>query len=157
MLPQFSLCKELNLLNSLCFPCLEKLTAKFPVFPVPWPPCICLVFFCLGSSSEWTRRQRRDNFHSTCSSVFYMMKQSQSMPRCAWFQRTNQHVNNVKSTTKHSQPSSIFGMITLLENNKSASKNIFKTCSCSQLICATHVICAKCIMLVIWNKVYNGK
>ena len=39
MLPQFSLCKKLNLLNSLCFPCLEKLTAKFPVFPVPWPPC----------------------------------------------------------------------------------------------------------------------
>ena len=36
---QFSLCKKLNLLNSLCFPCLEKLTAKFPVFPVPWPPC----------------------------------------------------------------------------------------------------------------------
>ena len=39
-MPQFSLCKKLNLLNSLCFPCLEKLTAKFPVFPVPWPPCI---------------------------------------------------------------------------------------------------------------------
>ena len=39
MLPQFSLCKKLILLNSLCFPCLEKLTAKFPVFPVPWPPC----------------------------------------------------------------------------------------------------------------------
>ena len=38
MLPQFSLCKKLNLINSLCFPCLEKLTAKFPVFPVPWPP-----------------------------------------------------------------------------------------------------------------------
>ena len=37
---QFSLCKKLNVLNSLCFPCLEKLTAKFPVFPVPWPPCI---------------------------------------------------------------------------------------------------------------------
>ena len=41
MLAQFSLCKKLNLLNSLCFPCLEKLTAKFPVFPVPWPPCLC--------------------------------------------------------------------------------------------------------------------
>ena len=25
-------------LNSLCFPCLEKLITKFPVFPVPWPP-----------------------------------------------------------------------------------------------------------------------
>ena len=24
-------------LNSLCFPCLEKLITKFPVFPVPWP------------------------------------------------------------------------------------------------------------------------
>ena len=44
MLAQFSLCKKLNLLNSLCFPCLEKLTAKFPVFPVPWPPCISLAF-----------------------------------------------------------------------------------------------------------------
>ena len=38
MLGQFSLCKKLNLLNSLCFPCLEKLTAKFPIFPVPSPP-----------------------------------------------------------------------------------------------------------------------
>ena len=25
-------------LNSLCFPCLEKVITKFPVFPVPWPP-----------------------------------------------------------------------------------------------------------------------
>ena len=39
---KFSLCwhsfpcvKKKILLNSLCFPCLEKLTAKFPVFPVP--------------------------------------------------------------------------------------------------------------------------
>ena len=24
--------------NSLCFPCLEKVRVKFPVFPVPWPP-----------------------------------------------------------------------------------------------------------------------
>ena len=23
--------------NSLCFPCLEKVRTKFPVFPVPWP------------------------------------------------------------------------------------------------------------------------
>ena len=30
--------------NSLCFPCLEKLRTKFPVFPVPWPPC-CLFKF----------------------------------------------------------------------------------------------------------------
>ena len=43
----FSLCKKIHLLNSLCFPCLEKLTAKFPVFPVPWPPCYVVnaVFF----------------------------------------------------------------------------------------------------------------
>ena len=27
-------------LNSLYFPCLEKLTTKFPVFPVPWPPWV---------------------------------------------------------------------------------------------------------------------
>ena len=26
--------------NSLCFPCLEKVRTKFPVFPVPWPPCL---------------------------------------------------------------------------------------------------------------------
>ena len=25
---------------SLCFPCLEKVRTKFPVFPVPWPPCM---------------------------------------------------------------------------------------------------------------------
>ena len=25
--------------NSLCFPCQEKVRTKFPVFPVPWPPC----------------------------------------------------------------------------------------------------------------------
>ena len=24
--------------NSLCFPCLEKVRTKFPVFLVPWPP-----------------------------------------------------------------------------------------------------------------------
>ena len=28
--------------NSLCFPCLEKVRTKFPVFPVPWPPCCYL-------------------------------------------------------------------------------------------------------------------
>ena len=22
-----------------CFPCLEKVRTKFPVFPIPWPPC----------------------------------------------------------------------------------------------------------------------
>ena len=26
--------------NSLCFPCLEKVRTKFPVFPVPWPPVL---------------------------------------------------------------------------------------------------------------------
>ena len=26
--------------NSLCFPSLEKVRTKFPVFPVPWPPCM---------------------------------------------------------------------------------------------------------------------
>ena len=51
MLPQFSLCKKLNLLNSLCFPCLEKLTAKFPVFPVPWPPWSYISRPCLLSLS----------------------------------------------------------------------------------------------------------
>ena len=25
--------------NSLCFPCMEKVRTKFPVFPVSWPPC----------------------------------------------------------------------------------------------------------------------
>ena len=25
--------------NSLCFPCLEEVRNKFPVFPVLWPPC----------------------------------------------------------------------------------------------------------------------
>ena len=36
--------------NSLCFPCLEKVRTKFPVFPVfpvPWPPCACATFFKL--------------------------------------------------------------------------------------------------------------
>ena len=28
--------------NSLCFPCLEKVRTKFPVFPVPWPPWSCI-------------------------------------------------------------------------------------------------------------------
>ena len=28
--------------NSLCFPCLEKVRTKFPVFPVPWPPCVTI-------------------------------------------------------------------------------------------------------------------
>ena len=27
---------------SLCFPCLEKVRTKFPVFPVPWPPCFSM-------------------------------------------------------------------------------------------------------------------
>ena len=31
--------------NSLCFPCLEKVRTKFPVFPVPWPPCRCTLIF----------------------------------------------------------------------------------------------------------------
>ena len=26
--------------NSLCFPCLEKVRTKFPVFPVSWPPTL---------------------------------------------------------------------------------------------------------------------
>ena len=42
MLVLNSLCKNIFLIflaNSLCFPCLEKWTFKFPVFPVPWQPC----------------------------------------------------------------------------------------------------------------------
>ena len=59
MLPQFSLCKKLNLLNSLCFPCLEKLTAKFPVFPVPWPPC---------KSAKCKECHKIGHFHKVCQS-----------------------------------------------------------------------------------------
>ena len=32
---------------SLCFPCLEKVRTKFPVFPVPWPPCSIFWLRCL--------------------------------------------------------------------------------------------------------------
>ena len=32
--------------NSLCFPCLEKVRTKFPVFPVPWPPCNSAKYSC---------------------------------------------------------------------------------------------------------------
>ena len=28
--------------NSLCFPCLEKVRTKFPVFPVLLPPCFSM-------------------------------------------------------------------------------------------------------------------
>ena len=37
--------------NSLCFPWLEKVRTKFPVFPVPWPPCIWLLD--LGQSFDF--------------------------------------------------------------------------------------------------------
>ena len=30
--------------NSLCFTCLEKVRTKFPVFPVPWPPCKWFIY-----------------------------------------------------------------------------------------------------------------
>ena len=35
--------------NSLCFPCLEKVRTKFPVFPGPWPPCSLLPLLCFIS------------------------------------------------------------------------------------------------------------
>ena len=41
MLVVNTLCKNIFLIflaNFLCFPCLEKWTFKFPVFPVPWQP-----------------------------------------------------------------------------------------------------------------------
>ena len=34
VLANFSLCQN----KIPCFPCLEKVRTKFPVFPVPWPP-----------------------------------------------------------------------------------------------------------------------
>ena len=35
--------------NSLCFPCLENLITKFPVFPVAWPPfSSCTLRFLQG-------------------------------------------------------------------------------------------------------------
>ena len=39
--------------NSLCFPCLEKLRTKFPVFPVLWPPCHGV---SLMKPRNWTTR-----------------------------------------------------------------------------------------------------
>ena len=39
--------------NSLCFPCLEKVRTKFPVFPVPWPPCR-LLNIPLNPHTTWT-------------------------------------------------------------------------------------------------------
>ena len=35
VLANFSLCQN----KIPCFDCLEKVRTKFPVFPVPWPPC----------------------------------------------------------------------------------------------------------------------
>ena len=35
-------------LNSLCFPCLEKVITRFPVFPVPWPPWVTFWKFCMS-------------------------------------------------------------------------------------------------------------
>ena len=34
--------------KSPCFPCLEKVITKLPVFPVPWPPCMNVTTFCLN-------------------------------------------------------------------------------------------------------------
>ena len=47
-----STCYKYILANSLCFPCLEKWTFKFPVFPVPWQPCTSLNF-CSSKNSCW--------------------------------------------------------------------------------------------------------
>ena len=42
--------------NSLCFPCLEKVRTKFPVFPVPWPRCIILIYLRNPSENTATLR-----------------------------------------------------------------------------------------------------
>ena len=38
--------------NSLCFPCLEKVRTKFPVFPMPWPPCPG----CTEFQQQWQKK-----------------------------------------------------------------------------------------------------
>ena len=60
--------------NSLCFPCLEKVRSKFPVFPVPWPPCSFLkdsIFLvtirCRGPSVMIYNSSRDDNLPFTRS------------------------------------------------------------------------------------------
>ena len=42
--------------NSLCFPCLEKVRTKFPVFPVPWPPCLTVCYFLITAQLDVTEK-----------------------------------------------------------------------------------------------------
>ena len=66
LITKFPLCKKLNLLNSLHFPCLEKLTAKFPVFPVPWPPWCNLYFM----PSRWEQSTNQCILFGNLSEVY---------------------------------------------------------------------------------------
>ena len=46
--------------NSLCFPCLEKVRTKFPVFPVPWPPCVMEVSHAIRLYRQGLERNATD-------------------------------------------------------------------------------------------------
>ena len=48
--------------NSLCFPCLEKVRTKIPVFPVPWSPCTWL-----GRCRGWHRQRWKDSLVNLCN------------------------------------------------------------------------------------------
>ena len=47
-------------LNSLCFPCLEKVITKFSIFPVPWPPWMC---FCVKNEGSMINHLVRKGNH----------------------------------------------------------------------------------------------
>ena len=55
--------------NSLCFPCLEKVRTKFPVFPVPWPPCLR---HHSGLVRSGRKRMRKENVFLKLAGTIHM-------------------------------------------------------------------------------------
>ena len=58
--------------NSLCFPCLEKVRTKFPVFPVPWPPWTSVRF---ELPTYWSSA-RHDNHYTKDQTVSWRQRKA---------------------------------------------------------------------------------
>ena len=94
--------------NSLCFPCLEKVRTKFPVFPVPWPPCYNIN--ALRDSYLNGKRSERISQGSVIKAIVLTLKKSTlvyllfceqtSILRYCWLPGTIMQIRSI-STTLH--------------------------------------------------------
>ena len=85
-------------LDSLCFPCLERLITEFPVLPVPWPPCwhkyrilIPIIALTKRFKIHVTMLTWNDRLNETVSQYRY--------PEMIWMKSLLQHWNILTTKT----------------------------------------------------------